>query len=90
MYFMDERRTGSMSMKRSRITEMIFLFEKLQSLDLVEGCLLREDDDPASHALIAGKKAHLMLLMPLLSHCVASKEVEIRDKLRDIFLTISG
>ena len=27
MYIMDERRTGSMSMKRSRITEMIFMLE---------------------------------------------------------------
>lgn len=87
MYIMDERRTGSMSMKRSRITEMIFVLEKLKNLDLVEGCLTKEGGK--REALIEGKKAHLMLLMPLLSHCVTSKELEIRDKLKDIFLSIS-
>ena len=57
----------------------------MKNLDLVEGCLTKEGGK--REALIEGKKAHLMLLLPLL--CVTNKEREIRDKLKDIFLSIS-
>ena len=43
IYLMDEKRSGSMPMKRSRITEMIFLFDKLLNLNLV--CDSFEADD---------------------------------------------
>lgn len=42
-----------------------------------------------TNALIQGRKGHLVFLFPLLAECIGSKEPDIKDILKDIFLEVS-
>ncbi len=65
--------------------ELVYMLGKLHEMDIFPNILRVDSDNP----LLKGRKAHLFYLMPDLSEAVISREPELKELLRAIFITIS-
>ena len=82
-YASDEQKSGNMTLPRQRVSEAVFILEKLRQLDCypeVAGALPQAGKS---------KKSHLVQLMPVFADLVLSNEASLKEHLRLIFLDIS-
>ena len=73
---------------RSRVKETMHLLNKLKDLDIFPSILNEQGKTipEQNSSLLNGKKAHLFTLMPELSELIGSKEIEVKEALKLIFL----
>ena len=97
-FIKDEQKVGSVGMPKSRISEVVFILDKLRDLDCYPSSQMQRastaslGSQRASNASIAGgnfKKSHLIELMPILSELILRNEQPVKEALRSIFLEIS-
>lgn len=79
-YVSDEQKSGSTALPRQRVSEVVFILEKLRLLDCYP------ETQPPHYK---SKKGHLVQLMPIFADLVLSNESGLKEHLRQIFLDIS-
>ena len=79
-YVADEQKSGSTTLPRQRVSEAVFILEKLRQLDCFP------EVQPEHYK---SKKGHLVQLMPIFADLVLSNESALKEHLRQIFLDIA-
>jgi len=80
-YASDEQKSGNMTLPRQRVSEAVFILEKLRQLD----CYPEVTHTRGGKS----KKSHLVSLMPVFADLVLSNEASLKEHLRLIFLDVS-
>lgn len=90
---------GSVGLSKSRISEVVFILDKLRDLDCYPTNQMQRLSNASvgnqrlSNTSMSGgnfKKSHLIELMPILSELILRNEHPIKESLRFIFLEISS
>ena len=74
----EEKQSGMMPLPRARLVELIEILQCLKDLNVPEGTLQRP-----------GRKAHLLDLFPQLCELITSRETEVKELLKQIFLEVA-
>eukprot|EP00826_Nyctotherus_ovalis_P039680 TRINITY_DN3830_c0_g1_i17.p1 TRINITY_DN3830_c0_g1~~TRINITY_DN3830_c0_g1_i17.p1 ORF type:complete len:415 (-),score=79.36 TRINITY_DN3830_c0_g1_i17:39-1283(-) len=92
-YLADEKRNGLIPLSRyffyerdrRRVSVVVDLLEKLRSVRIRH----LEPKGRMTEKVFEEGKGHLVYMMPILIKCIDTREVEIRDSIKDIFVDIS-
>lgn len=85
-FISDEQKVGSVGMSKGRISETVFIIERLRDLDCYPAQLISGGQGQTG----AFTKGHLIELMPIFSELILRNEQAIKESLRLIFLEISA
>lgn len=85
-FISDEQKTGSVGVSKGRISETVFIIEKLRDLDCYPAQLISGGQGQTKNFT----KGHLIELMPIFSELILRNEQAIKESLRLIFLEISA
>ena len=86
-FISDEQKVGSVGMSKNRISETVFIIEKLRDLDCYPSQVGAANQ---ANPINTFTKSHLIELMPIFSELVLRNEQPIKESLRLIFLEISA
>ena len=75
-----------MTKHRKRVGTVFDLLEKLQNIKIntIDG------NEKITKRVFDAKKGHLVHLIPIFIECIETREVEVREKVKDILFEISG
>ena len=101
-YASDEQKSGNMTLPRQRVSEAVFILEKLRQLDCfpemqhhsasplqISPFTMQTNMNQFTMPQLKSKKGHLVQLMPIFADLVLSNEASLKEHLRLIFLDIS-
>jgi len=81
-FIQEDKMSGNFPIARSKLQEVSFVLKQLLSMEINSDL---DAGTPQHSPLYKGKKRHLLVLFPLLCDCIMTKEVEIKELLKEIF-----
>ena len=95
----DEIKSGDMPLSRGRIKEIVNLLENVKNLEIFPNINMLEKDEKEEEkkedinvfdVIRKTKKIHLFYIQPVLNDFIDTKEKDIKNLVKDIFIEITN